>query len=303
MEWEQIQAIAERNAIFLDEQPEDFLNTDVKLTEEELVLLLWLLIDDFETEDGLIKKNNKNFLMVTRVDELFKDFALAGGFLLIVKLIGRLQRVLSNNFSYYARLLGRSEKFTKTSASVRKFVNRRLGLAEDGSMVKDGYVNTLYGDKTIRNKAREIIFRGVLSGNKPSDLKTNIKNYISGTEKTKGAIEKFYSQFAYDTFGQIDRMASVQFADRYGLQWFIYYGTLIATSRAFCRKHINGIYNVVEARNWIYQNPRPLGISESTYDPVIDMGGVNCRHTPFFLTEDMKDDLFNRGFSNVPSNL
>lgn len=299
--WDDIQKIAERNALFLDRQPDDFLETDVDLAEEELILLLWLLLDDFETENGKVKKSTKNFFLVNRVDEVFQAFATAGGLLLIGKLMNRFGKVLSNNFKYFSAMLDRPIDPVKKRMTM--MVNTRLGIEPDGTMVKDGYMSSLIGNTSIRNEAREMLFRGVLSGSKTSDLRNQLKNFITGEKDKPGAIYKFYSKFAYDTFGQIDRMSSVGFALEYDLKWFIYYGTIIKSSRAFCRKHINGIYNVEEAKNWIFQQPAPVGVSATTYDPVIDMGGVNCRHSPFFLTDEMADDMFNRGFSNAPSNI
>lgn len=301
--WEQIQKVAARNALFLDKQPDDFLDTDVRLAEKDLLLLLWLLIDDFETEDGRIKKSNKNFLLITRVDELFKGFAIDGGYVLIQNLINRFQKVVSYNTGYFTSLLGKSEQLSLTINRVNTLTNKRLGLNTDGGLVKDGYLHSLYTDNTVRNQSREILYRGVLSQNKPTDLKNEVKKFVMGAEDKGGAIYKFYSKFAYDTFGQIDRMASLQFAEEYKLKWFVYYGTLIKTSRPFCRKHINGIYNTTEAQKWVYEQPAPVGVSATTYNPVIDMGGINCCHTAIFLSNEMAEDLFSRGYSSVPSNL
>ncbi len=300
--WEEVQAIAERNALFLDKQPDDFLNEDVKLSEDELVTLLWLLIDEFDVEDGNIKKTRKNLLIIGRLDSTFQMFASAGGAVLLGKLLKRFSSVIENNVSYFREILGTSAKFNTTRSKIIDLINRRLGIKTDGGVVKDSYVSSLLANTLIKNEAREILYKGVLSGSKVSNLRLSMQNFIFGVDKP-GAIYKFYSKFAYDTFGQIDRMASVEFAEEYKLRWFIYAGTIITTSREFCRKHINGIYNVTEAKDWIYQRPAPIGVSELTYDPVLDMGGVNCRHSPIFLTDGMAEELFRRGLSIVPSNI
>jgi len=99
-----------------------------------------------------------------------------------------------------------------------------------------------------------------------------------------------------DFFTVIDRMASAQFGKEYNLTEFIYYGTIIKTSRPFCRKKIHGIYTIEQGMLWPFESPAPLGISVSTYNPVIDMGGENCRHVAFFLTRDMSDEMKERGF-------
>lgn len=303
IKWEDIQKIAERNALFLEEVPEDFLSTDVSMTEDELVTLLWLMLDDFETEDGRIKKNRKNFFLVNRVDQLFKTFALAGGLMLMSKLIKKFQKIVSNNAGYYQGILGSTERFSKIKTFVTDLVNRRLGVNNDGSMKTGGYMSDLANMTTVRNEIRELIYKNVLAEAKITDLRKVLQGFIVGDKDTKGIVYKFYSKFAYDSFSQIDRMASAQFASEFNLTQFIYAGIIIKNSRAFCRKKINGIYTIAEGMKWPYESPAPIGISTATYNPAIDMGGINCKHVPLFITREIADDLLNRGFSTAPSNL
>ena len=127
--WEDVQKIAERNALFLDQQPDDFLETDVPKSEKELILLLLLLLDDFDQDGGRVQNNRKNFLLVNRVDKLFRDFATGAGFVLLAKLISRFQKVVSNNVDYFKNLLGSSYLFNNTSKDVTDLVNSRLGMS------------------------------------------------------------------------------------------------------------------------------------------------------------------------------
>lgn len=301
--WKQIQKIAERNALFLDQQPDDFLDTDVPKTEKELILLLLLLLDDFEQDNGRLKKSRKNFFLVNSVDKIFRELATGAGFALLAKLVSRFQNVVANNNDYFKTMLGSSDQFRETTKIITDMVNTRLGMTADGVLKSDGYLYSLLNDNTVRNETRELFFKNVLSGSRVNDVRIDLTDFVIGGKDKKGIIYKFYSKFAYDTFGQIDRMASLQFSEKYNLRWFIYFGTIIRTSRAFCRKHINGLYNTEEAKNWIFENPGPVGVSDITYNPVIDMGGINCLHTAVFVTDEIKDDLIDRGYSTVPSNI
>lgn len=294
-DWEKIKRIADRNALFLENIPEDFIDGDVKMSEEELITLLWLLIDDMEAEDGKVKKSRKNLFMINQVDNIFRSFALAGGLLLLTKLIGKFQKIVSNVFSYFGEIIGRSSKFDKAKKSVLDLVNRRLGI-KDGEAVKGGYLSDLLEMAEIKNQTKEFLYQNILSEPSPTALKNSIKQFLSGDEDTRGAIGKFYARFTGSSFTYIDRMATFDFAMTYMLTQFIYYGTIIKTSRAFCRKKIHGIYTIQEGLKWPYENPKPLGISNATYNPVIDMGGENCRHVAFFLTDEMADEMRGKGF-------
>jgi len=303
IKWENIKELAERNAIYLDEVPEAFLNKDVKMSERELILLLLLLLDDFEVEDGLIKKNRNNFLLIGKVDALFNTFMITSGLALMTKLIDKLQKVVSNNAGLYSRMAVNRVLFGTTKKTIVDLVNKRLGFDGNGAVKPGGYLDDLVKMNTVKNDVRELFFKNVTSQTKVVDFRKTLQGFVVGSGDKGGAIYKFYSKFAYDSFSQIDRMASAQFAEALELKKFIYAGIIIKSSRAFCRKKIHGIYTMKEGEQWPYENPSPIGIDVPTYNPAIDMGGINCKHMPVFITEHIANDLEGRGFSKVPYNL
>lgn len=300
--WENIKELAERNAIYLDEVPEAFLDKDVKMTEEELITLLLLLLDDFEVEDGLIKKNRHNFFLINKVDVLFNGFIATTGLALMGRLIDKLQKVVTNNSRLYSVMYTDRSGFNRTKKNIIEMVNRRLGFDAEGKMKPAGYLDDLMKMNTVKNNTRELFYRNVTAKTKVNDFRKVLQGFIVGDKDKGGAIYSFYSKFAYDSFSQIDRMASAEFAAQMGLTKFIYAGKLIKSSRKFCIKKIHGIYTMKEAERWPYEDPAPIGISVATYNPAIDMGGVNCKHMPVFITEEMVEDLEGRGFVKVPYN-
>lgn len=297
--WKKIKSIADRNAFFLENAPEDFIK-DVKNSEGKLFKDLSSLIDDFETEDGRIKKSTKNLFMVNKVDQVFKSFSFGAGIVMITSLITKLQTTLSNSFNYYSEIVdSKASLFSRIKDTLVSLTNKRIGINDEGKAVNGGYISDLLNMTNVRNETRELIYRRMLSEPTPTDLKNDVQLFISGdSEKdVRGAIEKFYARFTGSSFGQIDRMASLQFANEYQLTQFLYYGTIIKTSRPFCKRKINGIYTITEGMQWPYENPKPLGISIATYNPAVDMGGENCRHLPMFLTDAMAQEMKDKGFS------
>lgn len=295
MNWKRIRDIGERNAKALEDEPDLFLKEDVAAAQSELLLKVWAFIDEFESHEGVIKKTKRNFWKVNGVDSVFSGFASAGGLALVGKMIGRMQRILGRSFKYFGALLGKTEKVDTYKQEISEMLNRRLGINSDGSLKNGGYVHDLQMMDEVRNEIREQLYNSVIAGYDLSAVKKDMKLRIVGDKNLKGAIERFYSKFAYDSFSKIDRMTSSSFAKSFGLTMFVYAGIIIENSRPFCRKKLNGIYTIEEAKKWPYETPGPLGI-EASYDPVVDMGGVNCKHMPMFITEEMAEEMVSNGY-------
>lgn len=295
--WERSKKIADRKTKFIESVPEQFIDVDVKKSEAELIEALNDLIDQMETEDGHIKKTKKNFMMIDKVDQVFRSFAFGAGFVMMGSLISKFNKVVSNVFSYFGTILDPStKKFNSTKKDILDLVNRRLGI-KDGEAVNGGFISDLIEMSEVKNNVKENLFRDILSEPTPTELKKSIKTFLSGEKDKRGAIRKFYSRFTGDSFSTIDRMATLEFATANELTQFVYYGTVIKTTRPFCRKKINGIYSISEGLKWPYETPKPLGISTATYNPVVDMGGENCRHLAYFITDDMADEMRSKGFN------
>lgn len=295
--WKEIEPIIRKNAEYLETVPDDFINNDISKTQQVLNMYLLSLLDDFETDNGKMVNNEKNLLLITKLDKLFNDFSRGAGLVVLSSLLNRLMKVVSNSVNYFGSLLGASDKFDSTELSVSNMINQRLGVDANGNIKESGYFNDLLNDKTVRIQTRNIFYDAVTGESLLADARDSITKYITGEDEKqkRGAIQKFYSLYTGDTFGRIDRMASKKFAKEYDLTQFIYYGTIIKTSRAFCRKHIHLLFTLQDASKWVNESPSPVGI-DSTYDPIVDMGGINCRHLPVFVTDEMADEIKSKGY-------
>ncbi len=95
-----------------------------------------------------------------------------------------------------------------------------------------------------------------------------------------------FNTFAYDTYAAVDRTAQKLWAGKLGLKAFIYAGGKIKTSRLFCIHNNGKVFTTDEAKEWesmIGEDDGPMW-SEGTYEPLRDMGGHRCRHSPNFIS-------------------
>lgn len=120
-------------------------------------------------------------------------------------------------------------------------------------------------DQTF-NEFKQATFRGVVSRQLP-DLPQLIQ----------GITDSFESRLPSDLNTQLaafQRSVTLQKSEDLGLEYFLYAGGLIKTSRQFCIERAGKIFSIAEAKTW--DNEQDL--------PVIPyLGGWNCRHTMVFM--------------------
>ena len=140
------------------------------------------------------------------------------------------------------------------------------------------------------------------SGKPVSKLVREIEVKVKGTRLSPGVLEKALTPLVFDTYQRFDRASSDTYAQKLGLDTFIYAGGLIETSRPFCKKHNDKVFTVEEAeKQWPKDSalPRTKVERESGtlvgYNPTVDMGRWNCRHRiryiPRTLAEQLRPDL------------
>lgn len=288
--WKELKSIADRNALRLEQEPENFIENDVKKYQEEVAKEVEFLLSMLETSNGDVKKNKNNLIIIGKLDGIMNQLALTSGSILVNSLLKRISDVLKMNVNYYGAMLSKDETLKSVKESIEKEVNQRFGIKEDGTLIVGGFISSLLLDQSVKNTLKQNLYTSIYANSKVTSVMAEAKAYLSGKKGVKGAIESFYSKYTNEAFNHADRMSSREFAKKYGLKWFIYAGTLVDNSRAFCKAKIGGIYNTLEAEKWIDETPSPLGISKESYSPTIHMGGINCRHSPFFITERMKNE-------------
>lgn len=181
--------------------------------------------------------------------------------------------------------------------TVNDAMNRRLGLTQSGRIKTDGYLGSIVKDRRIMFSVKETIERNISAGKSAHDAQDEIRRQLKGIpKKRKGIVKAQLDTTIKDLFIETDRMTNIDQANKYGLKHFIYGGTLIETSRCFCRKVVGNVFSLDEAEEWrdlIGGDCAPIvGLSgqsiqekKSNYIPLLDMGGWGCLHFPSFITE------------------
>lgn len=275
---------------FLDAIPDEFINKTVRGAQSPLFdLVVSEFVDKLETEDGKILPSAKNFRLISAIDKAWEQFQAKQGFDIINKHLSNFSKIVGNNTDYYKNILAENKAFITKAKNITSIINRRLGINLDGSLIKSGYMGGILEDVSVRNQIKEFAIKSVANGTGFEGMKKELSEFIRGKDATYGVLQKYYRNIAYDTYKQIDGLNNKLFGEEFNLKYFVYDGTIIKSSRKFCRKHVGLIFTLAQAAEWV--NDPDLTAAPLNYDPLVDMGGYACRHTPRFLTDDMAYEL------------
>lgn len=230
-------------------------------------------VDKLDTDDaGNVKNTLRNKRLLQNIDVVYDRYVQQSGIEIAQTIAEGVQKVIDFNGQYYGAFAEEAQ-VVKIQPQVAEFVKGWLGVGSDGTLIKNGYLHKIVSGDSIRNELKNIAVRSVVGQRGYESLKASVKQFIAGGKDTTGALQKYYRNFAYDTISKVDRATALVYADALELNYAIYEGGLIETSRTFCKEHNGKVYT----RKEIAEMQPTEGIAES-YDPFTDMGGFACRH-------------------------
>lgn len=248
------------------------------------------LISELKKSEGKIVSDGENIKLSTALDEIFKEFE-KNQYLKIVNAFAiDLEHVGKLNERYYEIVSEDQKKFEKINKEVKSIMRQRIGINDKGNISKDGYLDRLIKDNTLKQKIKETTLKAVTSGQSFDKYVSSIEKIIVGNKNVNGGLQKHFQQFAYDTFAQYNRTSSKLYAEKLDLKAFIYQGGEIQTSRCFCIENDGKVFTVEEAEKWkskVNKECGPVMEKDAIYNPLIDMGGINCRHSVDFISQSM----------------
>lgn len=257
--------------------------------------LLRVIVDEFvdqlDIDNGKIVNNLKNKRLLGLIDQAYQKYSTTAGLEVVKAIVEGVQQVTDFNASYF-QPFGKPAQMVSIKNNVLGMVKSWLGIDEaTGKVTPNGYLDTLIKDSTVKNAIKDIAIRQIVGGNGYQQAKTAIKDFVIGNKEQAGALQKYYRNFVYDAYSQVDRATSQTFADDLGLDYAIYEGGIIKTSRQFCKDHNGKVYTRAEIAEFDpgEKNKQP------GYNPFTDLGGYGCRHhlnwIPKALATILRPDL------------
>ncbi len=252
--------------------------------------LLELVMSDYVgkfkvDENGKIIVNEYNMRLAREVEDLMDKFSNKFQKSVLKEFANDMLKTTDFTSDYF-KGMGYSEKRLSDIEDGLGYISERIGISEKGNILKGSYLDSLSQNAEVRKELKDYVINSVAGQKDYGEYLKGMKELIVGNDEVEGTLQKYYRQFAYDTYNQVDSAINKNFADSLGLTHFIYMGSLIDTSREFCIKRAGKAFSIEETEDW-KDDPDLPGKSKEGYNPLIDRGRWNCRHSIRYISDEL----------------
>lgn len=274
----------------------DWLSKKVDASQQTL---LSNLVSDFlgefsVDETGKLIANTKNMRLAIKLDRFFDTLDEETLRKVNTRYGQDMLRLTPLSERYYSQMLPDAADAVKSIGEKVGFIETSIGIKGD-KLIKGGYLEQVTKMPEVRQELKDYVIRSVNNKKGYSEYLRGMKEIVTGSKIRDGMIERYYRQFAYDTFNQTDAAINKHYADSLELVWFVYAGGTIDTSRTFCIKRANKVYSTKETEKWKCDPTligKPKGVKcDQKYNPLIERGRYNCRHSIRYITESLACEL------------
>ena len=240
------------------------------------------VIDSIETDGAKIKYSAKNLGKVASLFRLLEKWQREYEKTMLGTVLDWAGRLFGLNNDYF-------ETFAEPSESVTDAA-RRLTLQRWGynvgtkELIPGGYFESLFKNPNIGQRVAGLVNQAIAQKMPLAQFQKTFRQVFVGVPG-QGMLERHWKTNSFDLYQRIDRTANLVYADRLGLDYAIYSGTLEEDSRAWCIKHVNKVFSRKEIDGW--KNKTWNGKNTINYDPYTDAGGFSCRHHWSFVSDEI----------------
>ena len=246
-------------------------------------------LPQLDVKDGIVLSNTKNDLLIDKIGRFFDRLQKNLERDVLAPFVNNLIKSTNLTAEYFVAM-GFKKKIINSVLRNKLNIESRLGVTPKGKVRKGSYLHRLGQTNAVRQELADFMVTHLTGDTAFLDLQLAFRNLVIGNKRVKGkattgALQRYFDQYAYDKFNELDAVANVQIANELNLEHFIYEGSLIATSRRFCKDRAGKAFSRKEAAKW-KDDPHLIDKkNKDTYNPLIDRGRYRCRHFIKYITE------------------
>ena len=258
----------------------DALMRAVRLGQAALFERLIDWTNKIETDGRQIKFTARNLGKVGQVlkivDSFFKSFQkTVMGF--IRRAFGQ---TLELNKGYFAEM----NPARSVEDEARRVTLLRWGFDVDkNEMLPGGYFQKLFSSQAIAQRIAEQVNRAMAMKMPLGEFRKLFRSVLVG-KPGSGMLERYFNTNTFDLFQRLDRSVQNIYAERLGLNYAVYSGTVMDTTRPFCEARVNKVFSRKQIAGWA---DLQFAGKPKMYDPFMDCGGFNCRHHLSWVSDEV----------------
>jgi hypothetical protein len=266
---------------------------NARLSRAERKLLRYLLTDllpKLDTVDGRLTRTARNIARTQIIEQVFDRFGRSEIDAELKLFAAELLNVAGKNVEYYLAA-GFNEAKVNAVAEGLGLIRAKIGIDEAGELLTDGYLYRLGQSNEVRQRLKDYTLNALASKQPFAAFSKGLDELVTGSKDIDGVLRSYWRQYAYDTYNQVREVSNTQYADDLNLEWFVYTGGIIKTSRAFCIKRNGKVYNRKQTANWKNDPDLIDKKTKESYNPLIERGRYNCRHFIMWVDEETAQRL------------
>jgi hypothetical protein len=247
-------------------------------------------IPTLETDkDDIIIPTEKMMFIPSRLDNFYDRFNDEEVKPIISTFANDIADLLKYNRKYYNEI-----KSNDASESVNASVLRALGI--DGSVIADGsLLHAIIADRSVIAAVKTAIMASTGTGVTTTTLKVSIEDVVM--RRGGGILKGLFEEKLPEPYVKVDNFIGKQYATALKLNYAIYQGGTIGTSREFCIERNNKVFSRDEIAKFGTREDKFDGYTDkangefqgknANYDPFQDLGGYNCRHFYSYISDEL----------------
>ena len=148
-------------------------------------------------------------------------------------------------------------------------------ILERGAVIVDGYLDSVFDNNQIVRSIQGTVRNAVSTNQSLSVAGQLLQEQIKGKDDKFGLVKSYHYQNGYDEFQAYSRTLDEDYSKALELNYAIYAGGEMKTTRQFCTERNGNVYNRETILSWDdeeWQGKKPNN------NILIDLGGYNCRH-------------------------
>ncbi len=211
-----------------------------------------------------------------------------------------LKPIVSTFASDITKLLKYNQKYydgvkpSDEHGQIKESVLGALGIS--GAVIAGGsLLFNILTDRAAIAAIKTVVMAGIGTGLTITSLKIALKETI--VSKSGGLIKSLFNERLPDPYVKVDRFIGKKYQVALKLNYAIYQGGTIGTSREFCIERNNKVFSREEiakfgtsADKWDGYTDKSKGEFQgksAIYDPFQDLGGYNCRHFYSWVSDEL----------------
>lgn len=287
---------------FIVDQDNEFSDRLRRLQAIFLALVIKYITIEIEHESGTIKPTIRNYTKARKfADQVTVEFYEAGASEFIRWIALNYQKLYILNVQYFREVVGRD--IQAIADRIWKAYTQRIGYNYDkGSFIEGAFLLGLIAIPDTLEGIKRLITRAIQIGESISDLATTIRDWLLPKPNQKnGKIETEIGERASDTYAHFDRDTGMLMSDDLQLNYAIYQGGIIKTTRDFCYVRNDLVFSREQIEKfgtptdpfggYIDKSIGYFAGKSDPYDPFRDLGGYNCRHMLDWISDELAEQL------------